>query len=159
MSTVVAKVSNITTRLQVGTAAVALTAAAVMTPAVIAQAEPGGLAPVPQAVGASAWDDTPWFIGNDPGAGATGFAAQSLVLPPAVQSIFQNRLFWFGTPNPNPPPGGQVFTFTPLTLIPGFLRPLYSWFTQNLNFSACILGATINIGPYGAVEGRLTQGC
>ena len=29
-----------------------------------------------------------------------------------------------------------VFTFTPLALVPGFLRPLFSWFTQNLNFEA-----------------------
>jgi hypothetical protein len=161
MATVAAKFSNVTTKVQVGAAAVALVAAATLTPA-IAEAQPGGFAPVVESLGASASDNTLWFLDNAAdGGSASGFAAPSaaLLAPATITSIFQNRFFWFGTPNPNPPPGATVFEFSPLPLIPGFLRPLYGWFTQNLNFEACILGATIKIGPYGTVSGSLTRGC
>jgi hypothetical protein len=162
MATVVARFSNVTTKVQVGAAAVALAATATIAPAVVAEAQPGGIAPIVQSVGASASDDTLWFLDNAAdGRSASGIAAPSaaLLAPATITSIFQNRFFWFGTPNPTPPPGATVFEFTPLPLIPGFLRPLYGWFTQNLNFEACILGATIKIGPYGTVSGSLTRGC
>lgn len=156
MNTVAAKWSSMSTKMQVGTAAVAVAAAATLAPAVIAQAQPGSVTPIPQALGAAA-DDSLWFLDNNPQAAAA--AVSPAALPPAITSIFQNRLIWFGTPNPTPPPGATIFEFTPLPLIPGFLRPLYSWFTQNLNFEACVLGATVKIGPYGTVSGSITQGC
>jgi hypothetical protein len=161
MSTVATKFSGFTTKFKVSTATVAVVAAASLTPALVAEAQPGGLAPFTQAIGNSASVDTLWFMDNNPGDSASGFAAPSaaLLAPSTITSIFQNRFFWFGTPNPNPPPGATVFEFTPLPLIPGFLRPLYGWFTQNLNFEACILGATIKIGPYGTISGSLTRGC
>ena len=55
--------------------------------------------------------------------------------------ILQNPLWWFGTPNPTPPTPTTVFTFYPLALVPGFIRPLFGWF-NDINFEACIAGLT-----------------
>lgn len=80
-----------------------------------------------------------------------------------VRNIFQNKVWWFGKPNPTPPArvrgAGPVLTFTPLDWIPGFLQPLWGFFTQNRNFEACILGATLMIGPYGTKTVSLNRGC
>ncbi|MBE1547985.1 hypothetical protein GGC64_001993 [Mycobacterium sp. OAS707] len=70
----------------------------------------------------------------------------------------QNPLWWFGPPNTNPPTQTPVFTFYPLNLLPGFIRPLFSWFAD-INYEACILGFTLHIGPYGAVSGSYSRGC
>lgn len=162
MTTVAAKFSGATTKFNAGTAALAIAAAAVLTPAVVANAEPAGLAPVAQALGAAAAaaDDTlvlP-FLDNKQDSTARVNAA-AIAGAPALSSIFQNRFFWFGTPNPNPPAGTiTIFEFTPLSLIPGFLRPLYSWFTQNINFQACVFGASVKIGPYGSLSGSVSSG-
>jgi hypothetical protein len=142
VAAVTARFSNASTRLQAGTAAVAIAAAAAFTPAVVAQAQPVDFTHVSEAVGASITDL--WYVGD----GAN-----------PLRPIYQNPLIWFGTPNANPPAGVTIFEFTPLPLIPGFLRPLYGWFTQNLNFEACILGATVKVGPYGTISGSLTRGC
>ncbi|ANE83275.1 hypothetical protein A7U43_25605 [Mycobacterium adipatum] len=76
-----------------------------------------------------------------------------------VRSIFQNDLWWIGRANPTPPPRADVLVFTPLSLIPGFLKPAYSWFTQNLNFEACFLGASVTVGPYGTTTVAVGRGC
>lgn len=74
-------------------------------------------------------------------------------------TIFQNSIWWFGTPNPNPPPDIQVFEFTPLTALPEFIRPLSGWWTDSsVGFSGCMLGATVRIGPYGTVT-TSADGC
>lgn len=83
---------------------------------------------------------------------ASPLAANSSLTAGTLQSIFQNRFWWFGTPNPSPPTQTTVFQFFPLTLVPSFLRPLFGWF-ENINFEACILGLTLRIGPYGTVTG------
>ncbi|MGU3497924.1 hypothetical protein [Mycobacterium sp. C31M] len=73
-------------------------------------------------------------------------------------NIFQNQFWWFGPANPNSPTN-PVFTFTPLSLVPGFLKPAYSWFTQNLNFEACVFGASVKVGPYGTTTFSVGRGC
>lgn len=90
----------------------------------------------------------------------TAAAVQSASGPGGfIQSIFQNELWWIGQPNPNPPPRSEVLVFTPLSLVPGFLKPLYGWFTQNLNFEVCLLGGTITVGPYGTTTVSVGRGC
>lgn len=76
-------------------------------------------------------------------------------------TIFQNRLWWFGIPNPNPAPRqtSRIISFTPTDWIPEFLQPLWGFFTQNINFEACILGARVVYGPYGTRTRSLTRGC
>ena len=93
---------------------------------------------------------------------------QSTGAPPTrpngfTPTIFKNKVWWFGAPNPTPPPGvrgnGPILTFTPLDRIPGFLQPLWGFFTRNINFQACVLGVSVTIGPYGTRTVSLNRGC
>jgi hypothetical protein len=160
-------VPKIVKRLQIGAAACVVAAAAVLTPTPLAQAGPG--APVPLA-------STPGSLGGSAGAGAALIApdcdptnspdcvatlapsANSTFALPGGGSILQNPLWWFGPPNPTPPTQTPVFVFYPLNLLPGFVRPLFSWFAD-INFEACVFGFTLHIGPYGAVSGSYSRGC
>lgn len=72
---------------------------------------------------------------------------------PLLNPLLQNQLWWFGTPNPTPPPGTQVWEFEPLAQLPG--NGLAGWLNfgqwssdqTNLNFNVACLGTSI--GPYG----------
>src|ERR1700682_4874631 len=101
-------VPEIATKLQIGAAACVLAAAAVLTPATVAQAGPG--APVPLA-------SSPGSVGGSGGAGAAliapdcvpvgsldcaAISAPSLTASSGgLGSIFQNPLWWFGAANPS----------------------------------------------------------
>jgi hypothetical protein len=148
---------------KVRTAAVACTiaVAAALTPLPVAHAEPfstvaartsglGGTAGV--GLAAISPDCYPVGAVDCP---ATGAAINSNAKTP---NLFQNALWWFGAPNPNPPQQTTVFQFYPLALIPGFIRPLFGWFA-NINFEACIAGLTLRIGPYGTISGLYSRGC
>jgi hypothetical protein len=153
---------KLASKVQIGTAACAVAAAAILTP-------------IPAAHAAS----TPGSIGGSAGGGAaliaiapdcdpttspdcvTAVAPSAALLPsllPGGGTILQNPLWWFGPPNPTPPTQTPVFTFYPLNLLPGFIRPLFSWFAD-INYEACILGFTLRIGPYGPVTGSYSRGC
>jgi hypothetical protein len=75
--------------------------------------------------------------------------------------LFQNPLWWFGTPNPTPPPAVASRNFDALSSLPGWARSYYGWY-ENLNFEACVLGlsSTIqpNIGPYGNSTSSISTG-
>jgi hypothetical protein len=150
--------TTMVTKFQMGTAACVIAAAAALTPAAVATAQPP--APIPMVgIGGAACDPVGLVCG-DSGAdnGAPGAGARSSLSAGAPNNIFQNPLWWFGTPNPNPPPQTQVVTFYPLALLPAFIRPLFGWF-ENANFEACIGGLTLHIGPYGALSGSYSRGC
>jgi hypothetical protein len=150
---------KLATKVHVGTATFALAAAAVLTPLPMAQA-----ASSPGSVGGSAGGGAALITPDcDPTTSSPGcvttFAPSALPsLLPGGGTILQNPLWWFGPPNPTPPTQTPVFTFYPLNLLPGFIRPLFSWFAD-INFEACILGFTLHIGPYGAVSGSYSRGC
>ena len=81
----------------------------------------------------------------------------------APNPIFQNRLWWFGTPNPTPPPPAFTNTFEPLADLPGWSRGYYGWY-RKLDFEACVLGLsntiTPSVGPYGTSTSSIsTRGC
>jgi hypothetical protein len=144
------------TRIQTGTAACVIAAAAVLTPTAVAHAGPA--APLPAAgIGAGLCDPetspncdvtvAPFAIPSGPSSIVAG-----------NHPILQNPLWWFGTPNPSPPTQTTVFTFYPLALLPGFIRPLFGWF-NNINFEACIGGLTLHVGPYGTISGSYSRGC
>ena len=163
--------NKLATKVHVGTAACALAAAAVLTPLPAAHASPA--APIPLA-------SSPGSVGGSAGGGAeliamvpadcdpatssdcpTTFAPAASAFPsllPGGGTILQNPLWWFGPPNPTPPTQTPVFTFYPLNLLPGFIRPLFGWFAD-INFEVCIVGLTLRIGPYGAVTGSYGRGC
>ena len=153
--------SAITRKINIGLAAGAMAAAATLTPINVAQAQPV-LAPV-SALGGMAGeldDDACVTVTGAPCIAAAAVAPSAAATPGSiVQSIFQNDLWWIGQPNPNPPARSDILVFTPLSLVPGFLKPAYSWFTQNLNFEACFLGATVTVGPYGTTSLSVGRGC
>jgi hypothetical protein len=154
----------IATKVQIGTAACAIAAAAALTPVVVAQAAPA--VPAPQALGGAAGLGSAVIspecaevdslnCASLPAANSSpGISASSS----GSGTLFQNRLIWFGTPNPNPPALTPVFSFQPLNLLPGFIRPVFSWFAD-INYEACIGGLTLHIGPYGTVSGGYSRGC
>ena len=93
------------------------------------------------------------------GARAAGPGAQALGSNPLIQ----NPLWWFGTPNPTPPPSVASRNFDALASLPGWARNYYGWY-EDLNFEACVLGlsSTIspNLGPYGnSTSSVSTGGC
>jgi len=153
------------TKLQIATATCAVAAAAVLMPLPAAQA-----ASSPGSVGGSAGGGaeliaiTPDTPDCDPTTSpdcATTLAPSASLLPsllPGGGTILQNPLWWFGPPNPTPPTQTPVFTFYPLNLLPGFIRPLFSWFAD-INYEICIVGLTLRIGPYGAISGSYSRGC
>jgi len=78
--------------------------------------------------------------------------------------LFQNPLWWFGTPTLAPPPALVETEFTPLATLPGWMLPQYGWF-RNLDFEACVLGVgtvigstTTVVGPYGTSTNSVSSG-
>ena len=151
------EMSKIASRINMGVAACAMAAAATLTPVTVANAQP---APAPIAALGSQ-------IGSaqcDPATDAACLAASAVPSASAtpggiVRSIFQNDLWWIGKANPNPPARADVLVFTPMSLVPGFLKPAYGWFTQNLNFEVCVLGGSVKVGPYGTTTVSVGRGC
>jgi hypothetical protein len=126
---------NIATKVRIGTAACAIAAAATLVPLPTAQAAPAvpaAAAPVTQVLGAGA------------------------ILGPA--NLAETNWWWFGTPNPNPPPRTTFLTVQPLLLLPGFIRPFFGWFAA-LNFEICFAGLSKRIGPYGVFSESIGKGC
>ncbi len=164
MNTTVAK-------FRLGTAAVALAAAATLIP-VVAQADTAAplrpaLTSFAQGLGSTVGEPVGVVCQGPDGtndcvvvdaAQANALASANASASDWLKPVFQNQLWWFGTPNPNPPTQTPIYTFYPLNLVPGFLKPLFGWF-ENLNFESCILGWTTTIGPYGTVTGSVSQGC
>ena len=72
---------------------------------------------------------------------------------------FATDLVWLGsTPNPNQPTPRVLFSIKPLNLLPGFIRPFFSWF-KSLNFSACIAGVGVKSSAYGTVSVSVARNC
>jgi len=159
--------STLVNKFRVSTAACAVAAAATLTPAVIANANPAApLSPlstssVADALGGSALGSANlWWLGNN-----SNSAANSVVSPSTLPNhgplyqILHNRLVWVGTPNPAPPADTRpIFEVHPLNLLPGFLRPFFGWF-ENLNFQACFAGFSVKVGPYGTVSATVGRHC
>ncbi|WP_197378197.1 hypothetical protein [Mycolicibacterium mengxianglii] len=121
MSNIAAKFSSTKTRLQVSTAAVAVVAAATLTPA-IADATPG-FAPLAQGVGNSV-DFTAPVV---PGGLALNYAAARVSdLAPAA-----------------------VTDFNPFAFVwDNFVRPVVGWFYNALTFVANAIAVFFRVGPY-----------
>jgi hypothetical protein len=148
----------IATKVRLGTAACAIAAAAALTPAGVAQADPAAPAPLVSqgslggSAGAGAALISPDCVavgGPDCTNAPTTFASPGASAS-GPGTIFQNRFYWFGASNPTPPPGVTLFELR--------ILPNSSWFA-NLDFEACVLGATLKLGPYGTVSGSFTRGC
>lgn len=82
----------------------------------------------------------------DPKSGvADGAVPKAQLAAIGPQSLPQNSLWWFGAPNPTPPPQTPIYTFTPLQGLPGFLRPLYEWW-MNPMYEAFVIPTFFTIG-------------
>lgn len=151
--------SGIAGKIKVGFAAGAMAAAATLTPVTVAQADTAAIAvsSVGSQIGAAQCVPT---VGS-PCAPLPTASVQAADATPGsiIQSIFQNDLWWIGPANPNPPARSDILVFTPMSMIPGFLKPVYGWFTQNLNFEVCLLGGSIKVGPYGTTTVSVGRGC
>ena len=164
-----------TNKLLIGVGAIALAAAASLSP-LVAQAEPAG------DTDSSATADA-GSVGNAAGrkpARATRGSAGNAQAPQAPQAsvngarstaanalgpnpLFQNPLWWFGTPNAAAPTPVYTNTFEPLASLPGWAQSYYGWY-RNLDFEACVLGLsstiTPSVGPYGTSTSSIsTAGC
>lgn len=152
--------SSISRKVSVGAAACVIAAAAALTPAPDAQANP--IAPLPLAsagtLGGSAGGDAE-LVACDPIESAECAAiATTTLLPGGLETLWKNKFLWLGAPNPAPPPQTVVFNFFPVALIPDFLLPFFGWFAD-VNFEICVAGLTLQIGPYGTVTGSYSKGC
>lgn len=145
--------TTVTTKFQLGTAALAMAAAAAITP-VVAQAD--SIAPLApsltsfsKALGSSAVCDP-----------TSSTECASLIAGTSSNavgdSIFQNNLIWLGEANPafwNSPDTVQVWTFAPLNAVlwaEPFLPGVFNWFYSQES-SSCFAGITTALGgPYSA---------
>ncbi len=153
--------SAIARRISVGLATGAMAAAATLSPVTVAHADTSiAISSLGSKIGSAECEPTATAPCPPAAKLPTAAALQSASGPSEfIQSIFQNELWWIGRPNSDPLDRSPVLEFTPLSLVPGFLKPLYSWFTQNLNFEVCLLGATVTVGPYGTTTVSVGRGC
>lgn len=84
-------------------------------------------------------------------------AAVAAADPTFPDSLIQNRFWWLGPANDHP--RSTILEFTPMSLVPGFLKPLYGWFTQKWDVELCVFGLTGTLGPYGTVKLSVGRGC
>ena len=162
-----------TNKLLIGVGAIALAAAASLAP-LVAQAEPAGDTDSSASADAGS-------VGNAAGrkpARATRGSAENAQAPQAPQAsvngarstaanalgpnpLFQNPLWWFGTPNAAAPTPVYTNTFEPLASLPGWAQSYYGWY-RNLDFEACVLGLsstiTPSVGPYGTSTSSISTG-
>ena len=159
-----------TNKLLIGVGAFAFAAAASLTP-LVAQAEPAsdtdssaiadagdvgsaaGRRPARATRGSAGNAQAPQATVN----GARATAANALGPNP----LFQNPLWWFGTPNAAAPTPVYTRTFNPLASLPGWSQSYYCWY-KDLNFEACVLGLgstiTPSVGPYGTSTSSISTG-
>lgn len=146
MSTVAAKSATVGTKFQTGAAACAIAGAAVLTPAVAAQAD---IVAVPVPAGPAFFD----FVASPV---VTDFMASPVL---GSASYATEAGWWFWGPGPGDDGPTTFFEFQPINLVPAFLRPLYSWWTSVWDFSTCAFGITFSIGPYGTTRLGYSRGC
>lgn len=79
--------------------------------------------------------------------------------PTFPDSLIQNDFWWLGRANPNAPPRATILEFTPMSLVPGFLKPVYGWFTAKWDVELCVFGLTATVGPYGTTTVSIGRGC
>lgn len=152
--------SAIARKINIGVATCAMAAAATLTPVTVAHAVPA-TAPI-GVVGTTAGSLDSTDCTTVSGAPcASSFAGASALPGPSgiVRSIFQNELWWIGGAAPGSELRSEILVFTPLSLVPGFAKPLYGWFTKNLDFQACLLGGTFTVGAYGRTSLSIGRGC
>lgn len=144
-------------KVNVGLAAGAIVAAATLSPVSVAHATVDPFTSVGTHIGAPPCVPAPGV--DCPVQLLQSAAQQSANFSFDWDSLIQNNLWWLGRENPNAPPRSPILVFTPMTLIPGFLKPLYGWFTANWDLEVCVLGLTATLGAYGKTTISVGRGC
>lgn len=147
MSGVASRFSDAKTKFQVGAAAAAVVTAAALTP-----------------VAAGAYPTMP-----SPLAPVSNLVSSDIALSPVFGNIAETfgpdwgGWLWVGHNRPGPPGEGpayaDVLVFTPLSLIPGFLKPLYKALTGWVDFQVCAFGVSLRVGPYLRTSLTIGKGC
>ena len=118
------------------------------------------------------WEGTVTY----PTATSSGAALRTLSEAPSTEfggrlfgiGVWQNNLFWFGTPNPqqNPVPGvgfqSVAVTFqSDNSAALRFNNIVSTWQStrSGFNFNTCILGTSVSVGPYGTSTASYNRGC
>ncbi len=146
MSSMASRFSDARTKFQVGAAACVVATAAALTP-VVAEANPSMPAPLAPISN---------LVSSD--------IAQSPVFGNLAETFGPDwgGWLWIGH-NRGPDNGGpayaDVLVFTPLSLIPGFLKPLYKTLTGWVDFQVCAFGVSLRIGPYLRTSLTVGKGC
>ena len=138
----------IATKLQTGTAACAIAAAAALMPLPAASALPA--APLPAAPGlgsalGSAACAVPIFNASQCAAGAATIGGA----------------FYLGPNDPTPPPRTDILKLNPIPvflLIPVVGAPLAGWWST-LDIEVCVGGVSARVGGYGTLTASLGSGC
>jgi len=165
--------TTVTTKLQLGTVALAMAAAGAITP-VIAQADSfapmaPSLTSFAKALGSTAGTGVCDVTSGVDCTSAVNSALVASKQASATGGIFKNNLTWWGgntLPGPtqnadyyNNPNTVQVWTFTPLNAVlwaKPFIPGLWTWF-EGLSSQSCVLGITTTLGgPYSGA-GQLTR--
>jgi hypothetical protein len=69
------------------------------------------------------------------------------------------EIWWLSSsPSPNQSTATTVFSIKPLTLLPGFIQPLFGWF-KDLNLNVCIAGVGLHVNAYGTVSATIARSC
>ena len=107
----------------------------------------------------SAGTDAPSTDSADTGSAANR-AANAVANATGNNPLLQNSFWWFGTPNPTPPPSTTISVTEPLADLPGWSRSSYGWFRETVA-ETCVLGlSNVTIGPYGtSTTSYSSQGC
>ena len=151
--------SAIARKISSATAACAVVAAATLSSASIASAEPQ-IAPI-ASLGSHVGEAqcVPDATTSCAPVGLPTAAAVRAADPTFPDSLIQNDFWWLGRANPNAPPRSTILEFTPMSLVPGFLKPVWGWFFAKWDLEVCVFGLTATIGPYGTTKVSVGRGC
>ncbi|MGW0161199.1 hypothetical protein ACWDUN_18000 [Mycobacterium sp. NPDC003323] len=153
--------SAIARKISTGTAACAIAAAATLSSTAVAQADiaPAPLAALGSQIGEAQCDPTTTDTCDPVGLPSASAVAAAAADPGFPDNLIQNEFWWLGRANPNAPPRETILEFQPMSLVPGFLKPLYGWFTGKWDVEICFLGLTGTLGPYGTATLSIGRGC
>ncbi len=144
--------STVATKIRVGAAASVFAAATAIGAAPVAQADEPASSALGGSLGSALAECDP-LSSDCEVAAPSGIASLDGGNP-----LVQNSLIWFGKGNPDPPPTWLWAEWNIYNSVWPPLQPLFSWLLD-FDLEACVLGATMRVGPYGALGVGLTQGC
>lgn len=139
---------TVATKNQVRAAACAIAAVTAFTPAAVAQADSFSAPSLPAAPVSEIIDIVPL--------GPAHFSLDGIAAAP--------NWWWLGGNSDNqvaaaPSAPTVIFDVQLINYVPRFLRPLFGWFTRNLNFSVCFAGVSVRLGPYGRITASVGRTC